>query len=66
MYVANSEPAIWQQEGGRTGVRERVLLSGEPTRSGAGQYMERKYILPSEASEALLLWYLFTSMRSIN
>jgi hypothetical protein len=62
MYVANSEPAIWQWEGGRAGVRERVLISGEPTRSEAGRYMERKYVLPREA---LLLWYLFASMSAI-
>ena len=53
MYVANSEPAIWQREGGRAGVRERVLISGESTRSEAGRYMEREYVLPRET---LLLW----------
>jgi len=62
MYVANSKPAIWQWEGGRAGVRERVLISGGPTRSEAGRYMERKYVLPREA---LLLWYLFASMSAI-
>ena len=62
MYVANSEPAIWQWEGGRAGVRERVLISGEATRSEAGRYMERKYVLPREV---LLLWYLFASMGTI-
>ena len=62
MYVGNSEPAIWQREGGRAGVRERVLISGEPTRSEAGRDMERKYVLPRET---LLLWYLFASMGTI-
>ena len=62
MYVANSEPAIWQRGGGRAGVIERVLISGEPTRSEAGRYMERKYVLPGEA---LLLWHLFVSMSVI-
>jgi len=62
MYVANSEPAIWQREGGRAGVRERVLISGEATRSEAGRDMERKYVLPREA---LLLWYLLASMSTI-
>jgi len=33
MYVANSEPAIWQRGGGRAGVCERDLISDEPNRS---------------------------------
>jgi len=42
MYVANSEPAKWQRGGGRAGVRERVLISGEPNRSEAGRDMGRR------------------------
>ncbi len=49
MYVANSEPAIWQRGGGRAGVRERVLISGEPKRSEVGRDMERECVLPREA-----------------
>ena len=30
VYVANSEPTIWQRGGGRAGVGERDLISGEP------------------------------------
>jgi len=48
MYIGASEPAIWQREGGRAGVRERVLISGESTRSEAGRDMEREYVLPRE------------------
>jgi hypothetical protein len=42
MYVAKSEPAKWQRGGGRAGVRERVLISGEPNRSEAGRDMGRR------------------------
>ncbi len=42
MYVANSEPAKWQRGGGRAGVAERVLISGEPNRSEAGRNMGRQ------------------------
>jgi hypothetical protein len=43
MYVANSEPTIWQRGGGRAGMAERDLISGEPNRIGepeAGQGTE--------------------------
>ena len=30
MYVANSDPTIWQRGGGRAGVGERDVISGEP------------------------------------
>ena len=53
MYVANSEPAIWQRGGGRACVRVQGLISGEPNRSEAGRYMGRWCVLPREA---LLLW----------
>jgi len=36
MYVANSEPTIWQRGGGPAGVGERDLISGEPNRSWTG------------------------------
>ena len=39
MYVANSEPTIWQRGGGRAGVGERGLISGEPNRSEVGRDM---------------------------
>jgi hypothetical protein len=42
MYVADSEPAKWQRGGGRAGVAERVLISGEPNRSEAGRDMGRR------------------------
>jgi len=42
MYVANSEPAKWQRGGGRAGVPERVLISGEPNRSEVGRDMGRQ------------------------
>jgi len=42
MYVANSEPAKWQRGGGRAGVCERVLISGELNRSEAGRDMGRR------------------------
>ena len=54
MYVANSEPAKWQRGGGRAGVSERVLISGEPNRSEAGRDMGRQCVLPGEH---LLLWW---------
>ena len=41
MYVVDNEPAIWQRGGGRAGVNERGLISGEPNRSEAGRYMGR-------------------------
>ena len=41
MYVVDNEPAIWQRGGGRAGVEERDLISGEPNRSEAGRYMGR-------------------------
>ena len=46
MYVANSEPTIWQREGGRAGVGERGLISGEPNRSEVGRDMGRWCVLP--------------------
>jgi hypothetical protein len=49
MYVANSEPTIWQRGGGRAGVIERGLISGEPNRSEVGQDMGRMCALPREA-----------------
>jgi hypothetical protein len=33
MYVANSEPTVWQPGGGQAGVVERGLISCEPNRS---------------------------------
>lgn len=39
MYVANSEPAIWQWGGGRADVTERDLISGEPSRCEVGRDM---------------------------
>ena len=42
MYVADSEPAKWQRRGGRAGVPERDLISGEPNRSEAGRDMGRR------------------------
>ena len=41
MYVANSEPTIWQRGGGQAGVCERGLISGEPNRSEVGRHMGR-------------------------
>ena len=41
MYVANSEPTIWQRGGGRAGVGERDLISGELNRSEVGRAMGR-------------------------
>ncbi|MBW2035567.1 MAG: hypothetical protein JRI94_18680 [Deltaproteobacteria bacterium] len=55
VYVANSEPTIWQRGGGRAGVAEQDLISGEPNRSEVGRYMGRRCVLPREA---LLHWYL--------
>jgi hypothetical protein len=46
MYVANSEPTIWQRGGGGAGVRERGLISGGPNRSEVGRDMGRWYVLP--------------------
>ena len=48
MYVANSEPAKWQRGGGRASLTKRVLISGEPNRSGAGRDMGRQCVLPGE------------------
>jgi hypothetical protein len=42
MYVANSEPAKWLRGGGRAGLPERVLISGEPNRGGVGRDMGRQ------------------------
>jgi hypothetical protein len=39
MYVANSEPTIWPRGGGRAGVAERDLISGEPNRGEVGRDM---------------------------
>ena len=36
MYVAYSEPTIWQWVGGRAGVVDRDLISGEMNRCEAG------------------------------
>jgi hypothetical protein len=51
MYVVN--PAfggtIWQRGGGRAGMGERGLISGEPNRSEAGRDMGRCCVLPGEA-----------------
>jgi hypothetical protein len=41
MYVANSEPTIWPRGGGRAGVAERDLISGEPNRGEVGRDMGR-------------------------
>ncbi len=49
MYVANSEPTIWQRGGGRAGVREQGLISGGPNRSEVGRDMGRWCVLPGEA-----------------
>jgi len=42
MYVAKSEPTIWLRGGGRAGVGERVLISGEPNRGEVGRDMGRR------------------------
>ena len=42
MYVANSEPTGWLRGGGRAGVPERVLISGEPNRGEVGRDMGRR------------------------
>jgi len=42
MYVANSEPTKWLRGGGRAGVPERVLISGEPNRGEVGRDMGRR------------------------
>jgi len=55
VYVANSEPAIWQRGGGRACVGVQDLISGEPNRSEVGRDMGRWCVLPMEA---LLHWYL--------
>jgi hypothetical protein len=49
MYVANSEPTIWPRGGGRAGVAERDLISGEPNRGEVGRDMGRWCVLPREA-----------------
>jgi hypothetical protein len=49
MYVANSEPTIWQRGEGRAGVRERGLISGGPNRSEVGRDMGRRCVLLREA-----------------
>ena len=54
MYVVNSEPAKWQRGGGRASLTKRVLISGEPNRSGAGRDMGRQCVLPGE--DLLLCW----------
>ena len=54
MYVANSEPAKWQRGGGRASLTKRVLIFGEPNRSGAGRDMGRQCVLPGE--DLLLCW----------
>jgi len=41
MYVVNNEPTIWQRRGGRAGLGEQDLISGEPNRSEVGRDMER-------------------------
>ena len=41
MYVANSEPTIWQRGGGRACVGVRDLISGEPNRCEVGRDMGR-------------------------
>jgi hypothetical protein len=53
MYVADSEPAKWQWGGGRAGVAERVLISGEPNRSEAGRDMGRRCDLTRGSPPAL-------------
>jgi len=55
MYVANSEPTIWHRGGGRAGVTEQDLISGELNRCEVGRHMGRWCVLPREA---LLRWYL--------
>jgi len=42
MYVANSEPTEWLRGGGRAGVRERVLITGEPKRGEVGRDVGRR------------------------
>ncbi len=59
MYVANSEPAIWQRGGGRAGVRERVVISGEPKRSEAGRHMEREYVVVVKNFVSKKYFFLF-------
>ena len=46
VYVANSEPTIWQRGGGRAGMTERGLISGEPNRGEVGRHMGRWCVLP--------------------
>jgi len=59
MYVANSEPTIWQWGGGRAGVAEQDLISGEPNRCEVGWHMGRWCVLPREA---LLAWWPETAI----
>ena len=49
MYVANSEPTIWQRGGGRACMGVQDLISGEPNRSEVGRDMGRMCVLPREA-----------------
>jgi hypothetical protein len=55
MYVANSEPTEWLRGGGRAGVRERVLISGEPNRGEVGRDMERRCDLTRGSPPVLVL-----------
>ena len=54
MYVANSEPAKWLRGGGRAGVPERVLISGEPNRGEVGRDMGRRCDLTRGSPPALV------------
>ena len=55
MYVANSEPTIWQRGGGRSRAAERDLISGEPNRCEVRRDTGKWCVLPREA---LLCWGL--------
>jgi len=55
MYVANSEPTGWLRGGGRAGVAERVLISGEPNRGEVGRDMGRRCDLTRGNPPALAL-----------
>ena len=55
MYVANSEPTEWLRGGGRAGVPERVLISGEPNRGEVGRDMGRRCDLTRGSPPVLVL-----------
>ena len=55
MYVANSEPTIWLRGGGRAGVPEQALISGEPNRGEVGRDMGRRCDLTLGSPPVLVL-----------